>query len=45
MMTIRLLLLMFAFVLFVLAAIGIPTGRYSLIAAGLACAAAALIVP
>jgi hypothetical protein len=26
-----------AFILFVLAAIGIPSGRYSLLAAGLAC--------
>lgn len=34
---IALILLVAAFVLFVLAAIGIPSGRVNLIAAGLAC--------
>jgi len=37
------ILLVFAFVLFVLAAIGVPSGRYSLIAAGLACWVASLL--
>lgn len=36
-MNLRLILLVFAFVLFVLAALGVPTSRYNLIAAGLAC--------
>ena len=34
---IRLILLVAAFVLFVLAALGIPSSKYSLIGAGLAC--------
>lgn len=38
-------LMMAAFILFVIAAIGVPTGRYSLMAAGLACMALAQIVP
>lgn len=37
MASLKLLLLLFAFVLFVLAAIGIPSGRWNLIGAGLAC--------
>ena len=36
MVNLRLLLLMFAFVLFVLAAIGVPSSRFNLVAAGLA---------
>lgn len=44
-MNLRLLLLMFAFVLFVIAAIGVPSGRYNLVAAGLACATAAFLFP
>ena len=36
-MTLSLLLLVAAFILFVLAAIGVPSGRVNLIAAGLAC--------
>lgn len=36
-------LLIAAFVLFVLAATGVPAGRYSLIAAGLACWVAASV--
>ena len=40
------ILLIFAFVLFVLAAIGIPTPpRFNLIAAGLACWVLALLIP
>lgn len=34
---VKLILLVAAFVLFVLAAIGVPAGRVSLVAAGLAC--------
>lgn len=41
---IALILLIAAFVLFVLAAVGVPAGRYSLMAAGLACWAAHLLV-
>jgi hypothetical protein len=44
-MSIRLLLVMFAFVLFVLAALGVPSSRYNLTAAGLACAAASMLFP
>jgi hypothetical protein len=44
-MSIRLLLLMFAFVLFVLAGLGVPSGRYNLVGAGLACAAASMLFP
>lgn len=36
-MNIRLVLLVFAFVLFVLAGLGIPSSRYNLIGFGLAC--------
>lgn len=36
-MTLHLLLLVFAFVFFVLAACGVPSGRFNLIGAGLAC--------
>lgn len=40
------ILLIAAFVLFILAAIGIPAGRYGLMAAGLACwVAASHIIP
>ncbi len=42
-MNLRLILLVFAFVLFVLAALGVPTSRYNLIAAGLACYIATLL--
>lgn len=34
---ITLILLVFAFVFFVVAALGVPCGRFSMIAAGLAC--------
>lgn len=44
-MTLRFVLLVFAFVLFFLAALGAPSGRYNLVAAGLACAAAAMVFP
>ncbi|HEX3747566.1 MAG TPA: hypothetical protein VHW09_26710 [Bryobacteraceae bacterium] len=37
------ILLVFAFVLFVLAAVGIPSGRYNLIGAGLACYIATML--
>jgi hypothetical protein len=37
MTTISYILLVFALVLFILAAIGVPAGRVNLIAAGLAC--------
>lgn len=33
----NLILLVFGFVLFVLGAVGVPSGRYNLISAGLAC--------
>lgn len=36
MTTLRLVLLIVAIVLFVVAAVGVPAGRYSLVAAGLA---------
>lgn len=39
------LLMIAALVLFVLAAVGVPSGRFNLTAAGLACAAAALLTP
>lgn len=42
-MTFRLLFLVFAFVLFVLAALNVPSGRCNLTAAGLACATAAYL--
>jgi hypothetical protein len=38
-----LLLLVFAFVFFVIAAVGIPSGRFNLIGAGLACWVATLL--
>lgn len=44
-MTVHALLLFIALVLLVLAAIGIPAGRINLTAAGLACLAAALLLP
>jgi hypothetical protein len=37
-------LLIAAFVLFVIAAIGVPAGRFNLLAAGLACWALSLLV-
>lgn len=40
----ELILIVFAFVLFVLGAIGVPSGRYNLVAAGLACWIATLLV-
>jgi hypothetical protein len=40
-----LILMVFAFVLFVLAAVGVPAGRINLIAAGLACATLAYLLP
>lgn len=36
-------LLVFGFVLFVLGAVGVPSGRYNLVSAGLACWIATLI--
>jgi hypothetical protein len=42
-MNFRLILMVFAFVLFVIAALGVPTSRYNLIAAGLACWVASLL--
>jgi hypothetical protein len=44
MVTLSLILLVAAFVLFLLAAIGVPSGRVNLIAAGLACAALAQLL-
>jgi hypothetical protein len=40
----HLILLVFAFVCFVLAALGVGSGRYNLIAAGLACWVASLLL-
>lgn len=40
-----LILYVFAFVFFFLAAIGVPSGRFSLIGAGLACYMATHILP
>jgi len=40
----KLILLVFAFVFFVIAALGLPSGRWNLIAAGLACWAASEFV-
>lgn len=40
-----LILYVFAFVFFVCAAIGVPSGRFNLIAAGLACWVATYILP
>ncbi len=39
-----LILLIFAFVLFVLAALGVPSSRFNLIGAGLACWVLTLII-
>lgn len=39
----NLILEVFAFVLFVLAAVGVPSGRYNLIGTGLACLTATLL--
>jgi hypothetical protein len=39
-----LILLVFAFVLFVIAAVGVAAGRFNLIAAGLACATASVLL-
>lgn len=44
MLNLRLLLIMFAFVLFVLAALGVPSSRFNLVAAGLACWVATLLL-
>lgn len=41
----KLILLVFAFVCFVLAAIGVGSGRFNLVAAGLAFETASLIFP
>jgi hypothetical protein len=38
------ILLVFAFVLFVLAAVGVPSARVNLVAAGLACAILTLLI-
>jgi hypothetical protein len=38
-------LMIAALVLFILAAVGVPSGRVNLIAAGLACAAGAVLLP
>ena len=43
MASIELILLVASFVLFVIAAIGIPSGRFNLIAAGLACWVATIL--
>lgn len=40
-----LILYVFAFVLFTCAAFGVPGGRFNLVAAGLACLTATLILP
>lgn len=42
-MPLRPILLVFAFVFFVIAALGVPTGRFNLIGAGLACLVAATL--
>lgn len=44
-MNISVLLILAALILFVLAAIGVASGRINLIAAGLACIAASMLVP
>lgn len=44
-LTIRSVLLLIAVVLFVLAAVGVDLGRISVVALGLACFAAAFVVP
>ncbi len=43
MVNLHFVLLVFAFCLFVIAACGVPSGRWNLIAAGLACWVASLI--
>ena len=40
----NLILIVFAFVFFVLAALGVPSGRFNLTAAGLACWVATLLL-
>ena len=45
MITVRLLLLVLAFLLFVLAAVGVSHPRFNLTAAGLACWSLSLIIP
>jgi hypothetical protein len=40
-----LILMVFAFVFFVIAAIGVPAGRFNLIGAGLACCVLAYLLP
>ena len=42
---IQLFLLIAALVLFILGAIGVPSGRYNLMSAGLACWVATLLIP
>ncbi len=44
-MTIEMLLLLIAVILFVIAAVGVASGRFNLIAAGLACVAGAFLLP
>jgi hypothetical protein len=41
---ISLIFLIAALVLFIIAAVGVPSGRFSLIAAGLACGVASLLI-
>lgn len=43
-MTINLILLVLAFVFFLLAAVGVPAGRISLVPAGLACWVLSLLI-
>lgn len=44
-LTLASLFLLIALILFILAAVGVPSGRFSLIAAGLAFVTAALLFP
>jgi hypothetical protein len=44
-MTISTLLMIFAFVLFTIATFGVNSGRFDLIAGGLACGALSIILP
>ena len=44
-MTIASLLLIVVLILFILAALGVPSSRVNLIAAGLACTVASMLVP
>jgi len=44
-MTIATLLMIFAFVLFAIATFGVNSGRFNLIAAGLACWSLSIILP